>query len=70
MNERLVQRALAMDGTITGEHGVGVGKMKFMEAEHGATALSVMRVIKHALDPQNLLNPGKLLPEESRQPAS
>lgn len=70
LNERLVQRALAMDGTITGEHGVGMGKMKFMEAEHGATTLGVMRVIKAALDPQNLLNPGKLLPEESRQPAS
>ncbi|MDQ3006580.1 MAG: FAD-binding protein [Chloroflexota bacterium] len=70
LNERLVQRALAMDGTITGEHGVGLGKMKFMEAEHGATALSVMRVIKNALDPQNLLNPGKLLPEESWQLAS
>jgi len=69
VNERLVQRALSMDGTITGEHGVGMGKMKFMEAEHGATTLGVMRVIKHALDPRNLLNPGKLLPEESRQPA-
>ena len=64
LNERLVRRALALDGTITGEHGVGLGKMKFMEAEHGATALAVMRAIKRALDPENLLNPGKLLPEE------
>jgi D-lactate dehydrogenase (cytochrome) len=70
LNERLVQRALSMDGTITGEHGVGMGKMKFMEAEHGATTLGVMRVIKRALDPQNLLNPGKLLPEDRPQPAS
>ena len=62
LNERLVHRALAMDGTCTGEHGVGMGKMKFMEAEHGATSLAVMRAIKHALDPQNLLNPGKMLP--------
>jgi len=65
LNERLVQRALAMDGTSSGEHGIGLGKMKFMEAEHGATSLAVMRAIKHALDPKNLLNPGKLLPEES-----
>ena len=70
LNERLFRRALSMDGTITGEHGVGMGKMKFMEAEHGETALGVMRVIKRALDPQNLLNPGKLLPEQNRQPAS
>ena len=70
LNERLVRRALAMDGTITGEHGVGIGKMKFMEAEHGATALGVMRMLKRALDPQNLLNPGKLLPKESQQPVS
>lgn len=70
LNGRLIQRALAMDGTISGEHGVGLGKMKFMEAEHGATALAVMHTIKRALDPQNLLNPGKLLPEESQQLAS
>jgi len=70
LNERLIQRALAMDGTISGEHGVGLGKMKFMEAEHGATALVVMHTIKRALDPQNLLNPGKLLPEASGQLAS
>ncbi|MEP6894359.1 MAG: FAD-linked oxidase C-terminal domain-containing protein [Chloroflexota bacterium] len=65
LNERLVQRALAMDGTSSGEHGIGLGKMKFMETEHGATSLAVMRAIKQALDPKNLLNPGKLLPEES-----
>lgn len=70
LNERLVQRALALDGTITGEHGVGLGKMKFMEAEHGPAALGVMRAIKRALDPQNLLNPGKMLPDENGQLAS
>lgn len=64
INERLVQRALAMDGTITGEHGVGIGKKKYMQSEHGVEALAVMRSIKRALDPENLMNPGKMLPEE------
>ncbi|WP_439496597.1 FAD-binding oxidoreductase [Bosea sp. (in: a-proteobacteria)] len=59
--DRLVKRALAMDGTCTGEHGVGQKKMKYLEAEHGAPALEMMRVIKRSLDPQNILNPGKIL---------
>lgn len=58
--ERLVMRALAMDGTCTGEHGVGQGKMKYLEAEHG-TGLQVMRTIKQAIDPKNIMNPGKIL---------
>ena len=58
--ERLAERALAMDGTCTGEHGIGVGKIKFAAAEHGE-AITVMRQIKHALDPQNILNPGKMI---------
>jgi D-lactate dehydrogenase (cytochrome) len=60
LNERMVARALAMAGTCTGEHGVGYGKMKFLEAEHGE-GLSVMRDIKRALDPDNRMNPGKVV---------
>ena len=60
LNERMVSRALAMDGTCTGEHGVGYGKLDFLVAEHGE-AISVMRTIKKALDPQNIMNPGKVV---------
>ncbi len=59
--ERLTERALAMEGTCTGEHGVGTGKMKYMRAEHGDATLAAMRAIKVALDPGNILNPGKIL---------
>ncbi len=61
INDRLVRRAIAMEGTCTGEHGIGSGKIKFMELEHGA-AIGVMRAIKRALDPLGILNPGKVLP--------
>jgi D-lactate dehydrogenase (cytochrome) len=60
LNDRMVARALAMEGTSTGEHGVGYGKMDFLVAEHG-DAVAVMRTIKRALDPDNILNPGKIL---------
>ncbi len=59
-SERLVERALAMEGTCTGEHGVGQGKMKYLKAEHGG-ALAVMRAVKQSLDPQDLMNPGKIV---------
>ncbi len=62
ISERLVERALKFGGTCSGEHGVGFGKLKYLRAEHG-TALDTMRVIKRALDPDNLMNPGKLIPE-------
>jgi D-lactate dehydrogenase (cytochrome) len=58
--ERLAERALAMDGTCTGEHGIGQGKMKYMPAEHGEPTLDVMRAIKRALDPLDIMNPGKI----------
>jgi D-lactate dehydrogenase (cytochrome) len=57
---RLAERAVAMDGTCTGEHGIGQGKMKYLLAEHGAPALQTMRAIKRALDPLDILNPGKI----------
>jgi D-lactate dehydrogenase (cytochrome) len=60
INERLVMRALSMDGTCTGEHGIGYGKVDFLVAEHGE-AVAVMRAIKQTLDPHNLMNPGKIV---------
>lgn len=60
LSHRMVQQAITLGGTCTGEHGVGIGKMGYLEAEHGE-AMTAMRAIKQALDPQNLMNPGKIV---------
>ncbi len=60
LNDRLVHRAISMGGTCTGEHGVGSYKMKFLDAEHGS-ALNLMKLLKRSIDPQNIMNPGKVL---------
>jgi D-lactate dehydrogenase (cytochrome) len=60
LHDRLVARALAMEGTCTGEHGVGYGKIEFLDAEYGE-GMAVMRAIKRALDPDNIMNPGKIV---------
>lgn len=62
LNRKIVERALAMDGTCTGEHGIGFGKQDFLVAEHGDAAVGAMRALKLALDPHNLMNPGKVVP--------
>ncbi len=65
INHRLVHRAIEMDGTCSGEHGVGIHKMEFLKVEHGEAALGLMRMIKHAFDPNNIFNPGKLVSWEA-----
>jgi D-lactate dehydrogenase (cytochrome) len=60
LNHRLVERTLRMEGTCSGEHGVGLHKMGFLLEEAGASAVAVMRAIKRALDPKDILNPGKI----------
>ena len=60
LNQQLVERALRVGGTCTGEHGVGLHKMDFLVAETGVSAVNMMRAIKQALDPHNILNPGKI----------
>jgi D-lactate dehydrogenase (cytochrome) len=61
LSERIVRRAIRHDGTCTGEHGVGLHKMRYLEEEHGEAAVAVMRRIKQALDPLDILNPGKVV---------
>jgi len=61
LDQRMVRRALEMGGTCTGEHGIGIGKLKHMRNEHGDGALAVMQALKAALDPQNIMNPGKMI---------
>ena len=60
LNRQLVARSLKLGGTCTGEHGVGLHKMDFLVDETGSGAVNMMRTIKRALDPQNILNPGKI----------
>lgn len=60
--ERLVRRGIAMEGTCTGEHGVGQAKMKYMSEEHSPATIAAMRAVKAALDPLGIMNPGKMLP--------
>ena len=68
LNERLVRRALAMGGTCTGEHGIGIGKQQFLVEEAGEGAVALMRQIKATLDPRNILNPGKIFPSTASEP--
>jgi D-lactate dehydrogenase (cytochrome) len=60
LNAQLVARALALEGTCTGEHGIGLHKQGFLVDEAGEDAIDLMRAIKRALDPQDILNPGKI----------
>ena len=61
VNRRLIERTLAAGGSCTGEHGIGVGKKQYLEKQYGAGAVEMMRTLKRALDPQNILNPGKVV---------
>ena len=58
--DRLVDKSLAMGGTATGEHGIGQGKRRFLKLEHG-TGVDVMSAIKKSIDPDNIMNPGKVV---------
>ena len=61
LDKRMVERAQSMGGTCTGEHGIGIGKLKHMRNEHGDSAIAAMQAIKTALDPHNIMNPGKVV---------
>ncbi|MDA0196221.1 MAG: FAD-binding protein [Bacteroidetes bacterium] len=63
LNKKLIKRGLAMGGTSSGEHGIGIEKLSYMKEEHGSS-LEVMRAIKAAIDPENIMNPGKLIPDK------
>lgn len=68
LNHALVEMALSVDGTCTGEHGIGLHKLEFMPQEHGQAALELMWAVKQAYDPNNILNPGKVLPHIGNSP--
>jgi D-lactate dehydrogenase (cytochrome) len=61
LSERMVQRALRLEGTCTGEHGIGLHKMGYLVDEAGVGAVDMMKTIKRSLDPKNIMNPGKVL---------
>ncbi|WP_049928875.1 FAD-binding oxidoreductase [Halopiger goleimassiliensis] len=65
LSERIVERAIELDGTATGEHGIGLGKREYLATEHDEAAIATMRAIKRSFDPNGILNPGKIFPEES-----
>ena len=65
LDHKIIRRALSLGGSASGEHGIGLAKPLFMTEEHDPAALSVMRAIKTALDPKNILNPGKLVPADA-----
>jgi D-lactate dehydrogenase (cytochrome) len=65
ISQRVVERAIAMEGTCTGEHGIGLGKQHYLLQEHGEDGVALMRTLKTALDPLNLMNPGKILPPQA-----
>jgi D-lactate dehydrogenase (cytochrome) len=69
VNEEIVLQAIALEGTATGEHGVGIGKARYMAREHG-DALDIMRRLKETLDPRGILNPGKIFPQETHSCAN
>eukprot|EP01086_Lenisia_limosa_P016675 TRINITY_DN6677_c0_g1_i1.p1 TRINITY_DN6677_c0_g1~~TRINITY_DN6677_c0_g1_i1.p1 ORF type:complete len:129 (+),score=35.55 TRINITY_DN6677_c0_g1_i1:23-388(+) len=64
LSDWLVEKAISLNGTASGEHGVGIGKSKFLEMEHGAALVDTMRHIKKAVDPLNVMNPGKIFPKK------
>ncbi|MEF8842013.1 MAG: FAD-binding oxidoreductase [Haloarculaceae archaeon] len=65
--DRIVRRAIELGGTSTGEHGIGVGKREYLELEHGAVGVEMMRRVKRAFDPNDVLNPGKMFPETATE---
>eukprot|EP00548_Thalassiothrix_antarctica_P003283 CAMPEP_0194132392 /NCGR_PEP_ID=MMETSP0152-20130528/2877_1 /TAXON_ID=1049557 /ORGANISM="Thalassiothrix antarctica, Strain L6-D1" /LENGTH=489 /DNA_ID=CAMNT_0038827437 /DNA_START=83 /DNA_END=1553 /DNA_ORIENTATION=+ len=64
VNDNLIRRALEAGGTCSGEHGIGYGKIKYLSHQYGSGGLHMMKLIKHSLDPNNIMNPGKILPSQ------
>jgi len=66
LSKRVIERALGMDGTCTGEHGIGLGKRGYLRAELGAGTVKLMNTIKRTIDPLGIMNPGKLYPKDGK----